>query len=106
METHIELFNNINENIAKYHNPNLVQKDQSPNENTIYHLYNDGSITSQKGGWAYLQRHEITIEYAVNSKYEFDFPLSNSYYKYAIMDFDNAKHIRNLIIEYHKKMKN
>jgi len=32
---------------------------QSPNENVIYHLYNDGEITHQKGSWAYLKRSEF-----------------------------------------------
>jgi hypothetical protein len=34
----------------------LIQPKESPNGNTIYHLYSDGTITYQKGGFAYLQR--------------------------------------------------
>ncbi len=37
----------------------LIDPDQSPNGNIIYHLYSDGSVTYQKGGWAYLQRSEF-----------------------------------------------
>jgi hypothetical protein len=43
----------------------LIRPKESPNGNTIYHLYRTGEITSQKGGDAYLQRHEF------NSKFGF-----------------------------------
>jgi hypothetical protein len=32
----------------------------SPNGNLIYHLYSDGTVTFQKGAYAYLQRSEFT----------------------------------------------
>ena len=40
----------------------LINIDIAPNTNTIYHLYNDGEITSQKGGFAYKQRSEFMIK--------------------------------------------
>jgi hypothetical protein len=37
----------------------LIDKSKSPNANLIYHLYSNGEITFQKGGWAYLERSEF-----------------------------------------------
>ena len=47
----------------------LVIPKESPNGNTIYHLYSDGEITCQKGGWAYLNRSEFSLKYPIN-RYE------------------------------------
>jgi hypothetical protein len=41
----------------------------SPNENTIYHLYNDGTIVSTKGGEVYGQRSFIDTAPAVIPRY-------------------------------------
>lgn len=55
-----ELNQEILDAAKKYLNPDgtcsLIHRDESPNANTIYHLYYDGEITSEKGGWAYGQR--------------------------------------------------
>ena len=48
--------NFVNDLIKKLNNPDLIKKNESPNGNIIYHLYSDGTITRQKGGWAYLKR--------------------------------------------------
>jgi len=45
----------------------LIQPKESPNGNTIYHLYSDGTITYQKGGFAYLQRSVFEEEYALKN---------------------------------------
>jgi len=52
----------LNDEIVAAHNKHyeasptgLWMPKESPNGNTIYHLYSDGEITYQKGGWAYLQ---------------------------------------------------
>lgn len=37
----------------------LVMPNESPNGNTIYHLYSNGQFTFQKGGDAYLRRSEF-----------------------------------------------
>ena len=57
-----EVLNNIYDLINKYHNLDLVNPNDSPNSNIITHIYSDGEITEQKGGFAYLQRSERTIE--------------------------------------------
>lgn len=109
MEISLEqIYNLINEK----HNPNLVESDiigtinyvnnTCPNSNTIYHLYNDGEITYQKGAWAYLQRSEFQKFESIN--YEFDynrFPKkSRNNQGYCIVTLENALIIRNLMIEY------
>lgn len=40
----------------------LVIPTESPNGNGIHHLYSTGEVTWQKGGWAYLQRSEFTLD--------------------------------------------
>jgi hypothetical protein len=42
-----------------------TQHDQCPSANMIHHLYADGSITVQKGGWAYGHRSEFSVMAAV-----------------------------------------
>jgi len=83
-----EKIKNIQDMILQYHDPTLVQSNQSPNDNTIYHIYNDFSVTQQKGGYAYLQRNEILIEkpiYIKDLKSKLVFPCSS----YAIMTLPN-----------------
>jgi hypothetical protein len=92
--------------IDQVHNPKLVQPEESPNGNIIYHIYCDGEITSQKGGWAYLQRSEFTDSYALSLKKKyFDiFPIKgNGRYSYAIVTEKDAKSIRNMMIEVDKE---
>ncbi len=62
-----EAIKNLNEEINKLHNSHyenrptgLIDEKDAPNSNTIYHLYNDGEVTYQKGSWAYLRRSEFT----------------------------------------------
>jgi hypothetical protein len=64
----------LNEEIINAHNKHyetsktgLVLLDESPNGNIIYHLYSDGSITYQKGGWAYQQRSEFVYLYPLSN---------------------------------------
>ena len=68
-----KLINNI---VLSLNNPLLIKKEEQPNENIIYHLYSDGTITRQKGGWAYGNRSTIDIEYEIiKPKTFFTFPL-------------------------------
>lgn len=43
----------------------LIKLNKAPNSNLIYHFYNDGEITSQKGGLAYKLRSEFTYKPAL-----------------------------------------
>ena len=102
MNSQIELINN---QIKLSHNPELVIKNESPNSNTIYHIYEDGEITSQKGGFAYLQRSEFTSHAPINigpkKQVKFDFPLGLGS-KYAIVTESDAIIIRNMMIGFYK----
>lgn len=66
----------LNEEIISAHNkhyennPNgLLIPDGCPNGNLMFHLYNTGEISLQKGGSAYLRRSEFKIKYELD-KYE------------------------------------
>ena len=90
--------NIIQERITSYHNPNLVMPNESPNGNCIYHLYADGEITHQKGGWAYKQRSEFTVKYPIKGfKLEIILPVKCSI-SYAIMTEEHAIEIREMMI--------
>jgi hypothetical protein len=84
--------------INAYHNPELVNFDISPNENTIYKLYNDFSITSEKGGWAYGQRSQFLVypPLRIGKDIGFNFPLEN----YAILELENCIKLREMYETY------
>ncbi len=80
----------------------LVNPKESPNGNTIYHLYSDGEITFQKGGYAYLQRSEFSTESTIGGHRELrmKFPNEASYGKtYVILTQQECKYFRNKMIE-------
>jgi hypothetical protein len=88
----------------------LVNPNESPNGNIIYHLYSDGEITSQKGGWAYLQRSEFSDWYNPDipsyDKVAFNFPKkANNNYTYAVLTFDECVYYRKQMIELIEKYK-
>ena len=92
------------------HTPDLVKKDESPNGNTIYHIHNDGEITYQKGGWAYLQRSVFTeaCQCGITIPPQ-NFPYckregSPQHYGYAVVTRENAYKIRNLMIQLKEKL--
>ena len=87
--------------IDKSHNPNLVIHDESPNGNIIYHLYCDGKITYQKGGWAYLQRSEFIEKNASCKKNYLNlFPIIKFNYSYAIVTQEDAYKILLMMQKY------
>lgn len=94
----------INDLIKEYHNPSLVKPEESPNGNTIYHIYSNGQITSQKGGFAYLQRSEFVNFNSIKNfklKKLISCPLNNSDNEYyAIVEQKYAIEIRNLMLTY------
>lgn len=94
----------IKEFIDRSHNPNLVQPDVSPNGNTIYHIYSDGTITYQKGGWAYRDRSEFTSSCAYLKKKYYDlFPITcDNRISFAIVTSDDALTIQNMMKEFDK----
>lgn len=92
-----KLINNI---VLSLNNPLLIKKEEQPNENIIYHLYSDGTITRQKGGWAYGNRSTIDVEYEIiKPNTFFTFPLKgvNEGDTYAIMSLEDCQKVRNLM---------
>ena len=90
-------------NIAKgLHDLSLVKKDEQPNANIIYSLYSDGSITREKGGWAYKKRSIFGVaSEIVRPANFFTFPCeaSGEGYTYAVMTEDNCRIVRELMNE-------
>jgi hypothetical protein len=85
--------------IIEFHDPSLVKPLEQPNGNLIYHLYNDGEITQQKGGYAYKQRTEFTMEMPIKNILDpNNFPMKVNDFGYAIMTNQNALIIRNLMM--------
>jgi hypothetical protein len=89
--------------IEECHNPKLVNVNDSPNANTIYHIYNDGQITAQKGGWAYLQRSEFDIKPPIQYYRElcilFPQEIHNSEISYAVATEEDCLHIRTYMLK-------
>lgn len=86
----------------------LVNVTESPNGNLIYHLYSDGEITFQKGGWAYLQRSEFTHwnNYANSTCKKLNLVLPNSDSKgrtYVVLTEEECKYFRSQMLELAKK---
>ena len=86
--------------IDEYHDPTLIKPSESPNGNLIYHLYNDGEITQQKGGYAYMARTEFTKDYPLKNSLDSKcFPIKKNNIGYAIMTYENAQKIRKMMID-------
>jgi len=80
----------------------LVNPNDSPNGNQIYHLYSTGEISFQKGGWAYLQRSECFIDGKIFNyqKLEFKFPNeATDGTTYAILTKEECSQFRSQMIE-------
>jgi hypothetical protein len=89
--------------ILIYHNPNLVKPDESPNGNRIYHIYSDGEITNQKGGFAYLKRSEFTEKSPIYGlKGMIMFPIERGDCSYAIVTEKDANKIREEMVKQSK----
>jgi hypothetical protein len=92
----------INTFVSEKNNPNLIIRDAQPNENAIYKLYSDGTITREKGGWAYGRRTVFDVKCeCVKPNTFFTFPLRG--FKdgdtYAIMTELDCHRLRNTMDE-------
>jgi hypothetical protein len=105
----------LNDEIVAAHNKHyeasptgLLNPKESPNGNTMYHLYSDGEITYQKGGWAYLQRSVFTSFSKVNNMVHlgFKFPKTKENVKesYAILLEEECYEFREKMISLIKKL--
>jgi hypothetical protein len=84
----------------------LVNPDEAPNGNIIYHLYSDGGITFQKGGRAYLARSEFSTESTIGGHRELrmQFPNEADYGRtYVILTREECSYFRGKMIELIKK---
>jgi len=75
----------LNEEIVAAHNKyyetskfGLWKPNESPNGNDMFHLYVDGEVTRQKGGWAYGERSIFTFRNSIRNMTElgFVFPIN------------------------------
>ena len=99
----------LNKEIVNSHNKHyensktgLIIPSESPNGNLIYHLYSDGGITFQKGGWAYLQRSEFTSNYPITGweKMNLKFVKESEYNKtYVILTNEECLYFRSKMNE-------
>lgn len=99
-------FEQLKDFIHSCNNPKLIDTNMAPLENTIYHIYSDGEITEQKGSWAYGHRNERTWTYPVFEniyvKDLFPYERNNNFgtFGYAIVTFEDAKKIIDMIKQY------
>ena len=84
--------------VNTYHNPNLVDKTKSPNENRQVLIFNDGEIIDTKGGWAFLHRSFFPLSPKLDNV-NFKMPLVLDDNTYAIVEtLEIAKKIRDSMI--------
>jgi hypothetical protein len=99
----MEFLNNntvVNEMVCNLHNPSIIDPKLQPNENIIYCLYSDGTITRQKGGWAYGKRSVIDIMSKIlkpNTLFTFPLKGESEGDTYAILSYDDCVKIRNIM---------
>jgi hypothetical protein len=101
-ERHDFIKNTINKIAVILNNPGLVDKKQAPNENQIFHLYSDGTITRQKGSWAYGKRSIFEVRgQCVRPNTYFKFPIESvsNGDTYAIMTEEECRRVRDLMDE-------
>lgn len=85
----------------------LWKPDESPNGNQMFHLYSDGEVTCQKGGWAYGQRSVFPFRSPVPgmTKLNLDFPKKHQQVEetYVILTEKECYDFRDKMIELLKK---
>lgn len=105
----MEEFKQLNELITDLHNwhytcssTGLVNPNESPNGNQIYHLYSTGEISFQKGGWAYLQRSECISDGKITNYQTLGLKLPKQAMDgstYAILTREECRTMREKMIE-------
>ena len=99
-----EILATVSDLVKKYHDPTLIDPELSPNENTIYKIYSDFEVTSEKGGWAYGSRTLFSYLTPLFNRSPvgidpFPCPIPNGM-GYAIMKLDHCLEIYNLMRNY------
>jgi hypothetical protein len=72
--------NQLNKEIVAAHDKHyessstgLWKPNESPNGNTMFHLYSDGEVTYQKGGWAYGKRSVFPFQFPISGMVQLGF---------------------------------
>jgi len=85
------------------HSPTgLINQNESPNGNQIYHLYSTGEISFQKGGWAYLQRSECITDGKITNYQKLGLKLPKEAMDgstYAILTREECKKMREQMVD-------
>jgi len=99
-EKYLFIKKHVNNIVSKLHNPLIIDPNLQPNANIIYNLYSDGTVTRQKGGYAYGKRNitDIMCEIIKPNTF-FTFPLKgeNDGDTYAILTYDDCVKVRNIM---------
>ena len=80
--------------VASAHNMNLAKNDGD----MVCHIYNDGEITLEKGGYLYGNRTRHTTQMQICPSHIFaisKFPIVEQDFGYAVTTYENAIKIRN-----------
>lgn len=86
----------------KNNDDGLLMPKESPNGNIMYHLYNTGEVSRQKGGWAYLKRSEFMLKYHLEKydKLKLHFEnVAGDGSTYVILTEEECYHYREKMIE-------
>ena len=78
----------------QFHSMAHIRPDLSPNENTIYIVWNDFEITDEKGGPVFGQRSVRTSYPSLFFTTVFRFPFQRSMYTGAIMSYEECRLFR------------
>ena len=92
----------INNLVKTLNNESLIVKEQQPSENYIYKLYSDGTVTREKGGWAYGKRSTFDVEYEIvkpNTFFTFPYKGQNDGDTYGILTIENCHKVREVMNE-------
>jgi hypothetical protein len=107
-----ERIHDFNSRVNAAHNAHIVNGEctlidvspnASPNANQIYHLYNDGTVTFQKGAYAYLRRSEFTNQCSVtgyNTIFKFPIETRDGLMTYAVLTKEQCIQFRTEMKEY------
>lgn len=90
----------VNDKVKTLNNPEIVDNSLQPNANIIYKLYSDGTVTREKGGWAYGNRNVTDVLYEIirpNTFFTFPYKGENDGDTYGILTYDDCVRVRNII---------
>ena len=99
LKTKSDYLEELQTKVKECHNTSLVKKNEQPNANVQTLFWNDGEITTTKGGWAFLQRSQFTAKSSLS-----DYPVfemkdnTDKIIQYAIVkNITVAEEIRELM---------